>query len=464
MSDFPGWIRHLSGIVGKNHVLLPAHDDFAKYEQDETEDLRFAPHAVVRPVETYQIQEIVRLAESEKIPIVARGGGTGLSGGALATRGGIVLSLERMNRILDLDEKNFFAVVETGIITQLFQEAVEERGLFYPPDPASRGSCTIGGNIAEDAGGPRALKYGVTKDYVYGLRAVIAGGACVSYGGKLLKDVAGYNMVQLFVGSEGTLGIVTEATLRLLARPRHVRTLLAPFDSLSDAASAVPEIMTCGIVPCVLEFMERDCLQAIEAHRGQPVRFSERTAVLLIELDGNHESLLDEQMERVADILDRHRAADCFLASSSAQREEIWEIRRSAGEAVKAICPYKEEDTVVPRSRLPELVNGVHEICDRWGLRVICYGHAGDGNIHCNLLKAGLSDELWNDKLPDAIGEIFRLTVSLGGSISGEHGIGHVQRRYLPIAQSSEAIEFQRRLKNALDPCGIFNPGKLLPD
>ncbi|MDD5089179.1 MAG: FAD-linked oxidase C-terminal domain-containing protein, partial [bacterium] len=183
-----------------------------------------------------------------------------------------------------------------------------------------------------------------------------------------------------------------------------------------------------------------------------------------IELDGSHESLLDEQMERIAEVLGRHRAADCFLASSNAQREDIWDIRRSAGEAVKSICPYKEEDTVVPRSRVPELVRGVHEICSRWGLRVICYGHAGDGNIHCNLLKAGLSDELWNGKLTDAISEIFRLTVSLGGSISGEHGIGHVQRRYLPIAQSREAIEFQRRLKKALDPCGIFNPGKLLPD
>ena len=464
MSDFPAWIHRLSDVVGQEHILLPAHDDFAKYEQDETEDLRFAPQAVVRPVETAQIQEIVCLAEAEGIPVIARGGGTGLSGGALATRGGIVLSLERMNRILEIDERNFFAVVETGIITQLFQEAVEARGLFYPPDPASRGSCTIGGNIAENAGGPRALKYGVTKDYVYGLKAVVTGGASVSYGGKLLKDVAGYNMVQLFVGSEGTLGVVTEATLRLIARPRHVRTMLAPFDSLADAASAVPEIMTCGIVPCVLEFMERDCLKAIESHRGQPVRFSDHAAVLLIELDGNHESLLDEQMEKIGDILETHRAADCFLASGSAQREDIWEIRRSAGEAVKAICPYKEEDTVVPRSRLPELVSGVHEICDRWGLRVICYGHAGDGNIHCNLLKAGLSDAIWNEKLPDAISEIFRLTVSLGGSISGEHGIGHVQRRYLPIAQSREAIAYQRRLKNALDPHGIFNPGKLLPD
>ncbi|MBU1983434.1 FAD-binding protein, partial [bacterium] len=405
------WLSTLRDIVEEKYVLLPGHDDFAKYEQDETEDLRFAPQVVARPKETREIQEIVRLAETERIPIVPRGGGTGLSGGALATRGGIVLSLERMNRILDIDEKNFFAVVEPGVITQTFQEAVEEHGLFYPPDPASRGSCTIGGNIAENAGGPRALKYGVTKDYVHGLRAVITGGEQVSFGGKLLKDVAGYNMVQLFVGSEGTLGIVTEATLRLISFPKFRRTLLAPFDNLKDAASAVPAIMTGGIVPAVLEFMERDCLKAIETHRGSPVRFSDRAAVLLIELDGNHEDRLDSEMERVAEILDQHRAADCFLAASSEQQNEIWDIRRSAGEAVKAICPYKEEDAVVPPSRLPDLVAGVHEICNRWKLRVICYGHAGDGNIHCNLLKAGLSDEVWIEKVPDAIEEIFRLTV-----------------------------------------------------
>ncbi|MFZ5433837.1 MAG: FAD-binding oxidoreductase [Calditrichota bacterium] len=464
MTASPEWTNRLSEIVGANHCLLPDHDDFSKYEQDETEDLRFPPQVVVRPQTTEEIQEIVRLAEAEHMAIVPRGGGTGLSGGALATQGGIVLSLERMNRIIEIDESNFFAVVEPGVITQHLHEAVEEKGLFYPPDPASRGSCTIGGNIAENAGGPRALKYGVTKDYVHGLKAVVAGGDVVKFGGKLLKDVAGYNMVQLFLGSEGTLGIVTEITLKLIPLPRYRRTMLAPFDSLSNAAAAVPAIMSKGVVPSVLEFMERDCLKAIENHRGSPVRFSDSAAVLLIELDGNHEPVLDSEMELIAEILEQHHALDCFLAESSAQQNEIWDIRRSAGEAVKSICPYKEEDTVVPRSRLPELVAGVHEICDRWGLRVICYGHAGDGNIHCNILKAGLSDDKWEGELPKAITEIFQLTVGLGGSISGEHGIGHSQRQYLPIAQTAAEISFQRKLKNALDPYGLFNPSKLLPD
>jgi glycolate oxidase len=458
------WIHQLSGIVGPAHVLLPGHDDFDKYAQDETEDLRFPPQVVVRPITESEIAEIVRLAVLERVPIVPRGGGTGLSGGALATRGGIVLSLERMNRLIEIDDKNFFAVVEPGIITQLFQESVEVQGFFYPPDPASRGTCTIGGNIAENAGGPRALKYGVTKDYVYGLRAVLPNGACVGYGGKLLKNVTGYNMVQLFVGSEGTLGVVTQATLKLLTLPKLRRTLLAPFDDLHKAAAAVPAIMARGVLPSVLEFMEHDCLKAIETYREMNVRFSNHAAVLLIEVDGNREDALQEDIEIIGECLDAYGAADCFVAETIAQQDEIWDIRRSAGEAVKAICPYKEEDTVVPRSRLPELVNGVHAICEKWGLRVICYGHAGDGNIHCNILKAGLSDDQWEHESPKAIEEIFRLTVTLGGTISGEHGIGHVQRRYLPLAQTSNEIFAQIAIKRLFDPFEIMNPDKIWPN
>jgi glycolate oxidase len=458
------WIQQLEHIVGKANLFLPGADDFEKYEQDETEDLRFAPQVVVCPSSTDQVRRIVRVARSERLPIVPRGGGTGLSGGALATQGGILLSLERMNRLIEIDEQNLFAVVEPGVVTQHFQEAVEEQGLFYPPDPASRGSCTIGGNVAENAGGPRALKYGVTKDYVYGVKVVTAEGEIVSFGGKLLKDVAGYNMVQLFVGSEGTLGVITEITLRLIPLPRFRRTLLAPFDSLANAAAAVPAIMSRGIVPCALEFMERDCLRAIADHLGRPIRFSDQAAVLLIEVDGNHENVLDADVIAIAAVLENFRAEDCYVAESSTQQNEIWDIRRAAGEAVKAISAYKEIDTVVPRTSLPELVKGVHGICDHWGLRVICYGHAGDGNIHCNILKAGVSDRVWNHELHRAIEEIFRMTVELGGSISGEHGIGYVQKRYLHLAKNRHEIELFRRVKAALDPDGIMNPNKLLPD
>lgn len=465
MKDRAGdkWIHELVGIVGEKYCILPGADDFDKYEQDETEDLRFPPTVVVKPQNAAEICEIVKLAARERLPVVPRGGGTGLSGGALATRGGILLSVERMDRILEIDRENFFVVVEPGIITENLQNAVEEIGLFYPPDPASRGSCTIGGNVAENAGGPRALKYGVTRDYVYGVKAVTADGSQLSFGGKRLKDVAGYNMPQLFVGSEGTLGILTEVTLKLIALPRHQRTMLAPFDDLKKAAAAVPAIMSTGIVPCVLEFMERDCLKAIEDHRGAPVRFSDSAAVLFIEVDGNDEDQLELEVEKIAEQLEINGAVDCVLAQSSAQRNELWDIRRVAGEAVKSISPYKEEDTVVPRSRLPELVEGVHEICGRWGVRMICYGHAGDGNVHCNLLKAGVSDEVWQEDLPKVVEEIFTLTVRLGGTISGEHGIGHVQRGYLHLAMTEAEIEFQKRLKQALDPLNILNPDKLLP-
>jgi glycolate oxidase len=456
--------QQLCSIVGESYVLPPQSDDFAKYEQDETEDLRFSPLMVVKPATTEEIQQIVRLAEAELLPIVPRGGGTGLSGGALATSGGIVLSLERMNKLLEIDEQNFFAIVQPGIITQHLQEAVEARGLFYPPDPASRGSCTIGGNVSENAGGPRAVKYGVTKDYVYGVKAVVSGGHVVNFGGRRVKDSTGYSMVQLMVGSEGTLGIVTEVTLKLLPLPKFHRTLLAPFDDIKKAAAAVPAILARGVIPCALEFMEQDSLKAIEDHRGQHVRFSDRAAVLLIEVDGNHEAMLDSEIETIAEVLEEGGAVDCFIAESTAQQNEIWEMRRAAGEAVKSICPYKEVDTVVPRSKVPELVEAVHDVCDRWGLRVICYGHAGDGNVHCNILKANLSDDVWQNKLDEPIAEIFRRTVALGGTLSGEHGIGCVQRRFLPIAMSPAEIEMQRRVKNALDPYNIFNPGKLLPD
>ena len=455
-------LTSLREIVGDKYVLLAADDNFEKYEHDETEDFRFPPQVVVLPENTEQVQDIVRLAAKHNIPIVPRGGGTGLSGGALATQSGICLSLERMNRILEIDERDFFISVQPGVITQHLQEAVEEKELFYPPDPASRGSCTIGGNIAENAGGPRALKYGVTKDYVYGLKVVLANGELTTWGGKRLKDVTGYNMVQLFVGSEGTLGIVTEITLKLIALPKYRRTMMVPFNSLQAAAESVPAIMSKGVVPCALELLEQDAMLALQSYSEKPVKFSDKAAVLLIEIDGNHEEALDSELEMIGTILEEHGAQDIFLAQSPAHQTEMWETRRAVAEAVKSICPYKEEDTVVPRSKMPELILGVHEICDRWGIKVICYGHAGDGNVHCNILKDKMSDELWENGLHEPIEEIFKLTVKLGGTISGEHGIGYVQSRYLPLAMSEAEIAILRQIKKAIDPVGIMNPGKMI--
>ncbi|MCC6476816.1 FAD-binding protein, partial [bacterium] len=456
-------LSELKAVVSGDAILLAGALNFENYGRDETEDLYFAPDVVARPVSVEQVQAIVRVCSKLGVPIIPRGGGTGLSGGALPVRGGVVLSLDRMNRIMEIDCENFFVMTEPGVITQTLQAEVETLGLFYPVDPASRGSCTIGGNVAEGAGGPRALKYGTTKDYVYGLDVVLADGSLAKFGGKRLKDVAGFNMVQLFVGSEGTLGVVVGITLKLLPLPKYRRTLLAPFDVMDDAARAVPAILSRGVIPCALEFMERDCLKAIELKRGEAVPFSDKAACLLIEVDGNDEATLDQEILEIGAALEDCGAGDVFVAEGHAQQEKIWAIRRAAGEAVKSISPYKEEDTVVPRAKLPELVRGVHEICARWGIRVICYGHAGDGNIHCNLLKADLPDAKWKDELPDAIREIFRLTVSLGGTITGEHGVGWVQKEYLPLALGEAEVEAMRAVKSAMDPTGIFNPDKIFP-
>ncbi len=461
---WPQVVQELRSFLDPEDLLHPGDLNFDKYGSDETEDLNFPPHVVVRPRSVKDVQTAVRIAAKHRSPIVARGGGTGLSGGALPVCGGIVLSTERLNRIIEIDSKNFFVTCEPGVITQILQEEVEKVGLFYPVDPASRGSCTIGGNVAEGAGGPRALKYGTTKDYVYGLDVVLASGELARYGGKRLKDVTGFNMTQLFVGSEGTLGIVVGITLKLLPRPQFRRTLLAPFGSLDSAAEAVPRILEAGVIPCALEFMEQACLQAIQARRSEAVPYADAAACLLIEIDGMHEEQLDSEMMEVGAILQSCGALDVNVAESPQQQEKLWEIRRAAGEATKAISPYKEEDTVVPRSKLPQLIRGVHEICDKWKVRVICYGHAGDGNIHCNLLRESTEATEWERRTSGAIPEIFDLTVSLGGTISGEHGIGWVQKKYLSQALSDVEIATMRSVKQALDPFAILNPGKIFPD
>lgn len=453
----------LEGIVGAAHVVTGG-PDLDPYAHDETEDLVFPPDVVVKPGATAEVAAILRLANEEEIPVTPRGGGTGLSGGALPVRGGILLSLERMNRILEMDRENFFVVCQPGVVTETLQDAVEAVGLFYPPDPASRGSCTIGGNLAECAGGPRALKYGVTKDYVYGIEVVLPTGEVTRFGGKLLKNVTGYNMTQLVVGSEGTLGVITEVTLKLLALPRERKTLLVPFAAVLDAARSVARIFQAGVVPCACEFMERAALAAVEAHTGARVPHGDAAAHLLIEVDGNEPGALDRDVDRIAAVCEENGALDVVLADTPARQKELWAARRTMGEAVKKRSVYKEEDTVVPRFRLPELLEGVHAITDRFGIVAVCYGHAGDGNIHVNLLKEGLDDATWDRVLPEAITEIFRHTVALGGSLSGEHGIGYVQRRFLPIAMSAAEIEALRRVKRALDPKGILNPGKILPE
>jgi len=459
----PDDLAALRAICGDDYVLTEK-PDLEIYGADETEDLCFLPEVVVRPSATDQVQAIMRHCAARRIPVTPRGGGTGLSGGALPVYGGVSLSLDRMNRILEIDADNLAVVAQPGVVTQTLQEAVEELGLFYPPDPASRGSCVIGGNVAECAGGPRALKYGVTKDYVLGIEAVLPNGDLIRWGGKLLKNVSGYNLAQILVGSEGTLAIVTEVTLKLIPLPKHRIMLVAPFEEGEKAAVALTKIFRARLIPSAAEYLEGAAVRCAEEKFGKSFPQSDAEAHLLLELDGNDRSVLEKDAETVGEICLAEGARDVLLADDLARMNDLWEMRRGIGEAVKAVSIYKEEDTVVPRARLPELVRVVREITTRHGLSAITYGHAGDGNLHVNILKRDLSDAEWTDRLPGAIGELFERVVAMGGAVSGEHGIGWVQKRYLPIALGPVELDLMRRLKAAFDPQGILNPGKVLPD
>jgi glycolate oxidase len=448
----------LSELVGDMYVLLD-EEAFARFGRDETEDLYFPPEVVVRPATTEEVSGVLCLAREYGVPVTPRGGGTGLSGGALPVHGGILLSLDRMNRILDVDEDNLVVVTQPGVITENLHDAVEEVGLFYPPDPASKGSCLIGGNVAENAGGPRALKYGVTKDWVLGLEAVLPGGEVIRTGGKLMKNATGFNLTQLLVGSEGTLAVVTEIILKLIPQPRFSRTLLVPFRSIADAANALTAIFRAKVIPCAAELMERRAIEVAEEKLGKTIlRDDDAEAALLIELDGNFEESIDAELMIVGEVCYESGAIEVYPAENEQQRADMWAARRAIGEAVKTLSIYKEEDTVVPRARIPELMEVIADVTEKHGIDAISYGHAGDGNIHVNILKRDLSDDEW------AIRELFERVVSLGGQISGEHGIGLVQKEYLPIAFSEIELNLMRQIKGVFDPQGILNPGKVLPD
>jgi glycolate oxidase len=456
----PEHLDRLNEIVGASFTHTDSQN-LSIYGRDETEDLHFQPEVVVKPADEKEISQIMRFASKERIPVTPRAGGTGLSGGALPVMGGILLSLERLNRILEIDPVNAMAVVEPGVITQVFHEEVEKLGLFYPPDPASRGSCHLGGNLAESAGGPRAVKYGVTKDYVCGLRAVLPSGEIIHHGGKLHKDATGYNLTQLLIGSEGTLAIITELTVKLLPFPRYRLTLLAPFDQLEKAVKAVNQIFLAKMTPSALEFMEQDAIQASENHLGKPYPHSDAAVHLLLEIDGQNKETVERETHQLGKILMDTGAHDVLMADSGEKQETLWSLRRAIGEAIRNISIYKEEDTVVPRNQLAPLIKGVKEICQKHQIRSICYGHAGDGNLHINILKEDMADEKWQAIQKTAIREIFELTVSLGGTISGEHGIGLSQKPFLPIAYNEAEISLMRAIKKAFDPQGILNPGKI---
>jgi glycolate oxidase len=434
-----------------------------KYDHDYTEDLHFLPELVLIPTSAEEIAKIAAHCNEQMIPLTVRGAGTGLSGGALPVSGGIILSMEKLNRLLEIDEENFQATVEPGMITQLFQEEVAKKGLYYPPDPASRGSCFIGGNLAESSGGPHAVKYGVTKDYVLNLEVVLADGAIMWTGANVLKNATGLNLTQLMVGSEGTLGIITKAVMRLIPMPKLDRLLLAPFKKAEDACAIVARIFHQGVTPSALEFMEKDALKFAQKYiDGIEIPIEDDIeAHLLIELDGNDEEQLAKEAEALYELIAEYEVGEILYAESESEKDRLWKLRRSLGEAVKANSIYKEEDTVVKRAELPALLKGVKEIGSRYGFKSVCYGHAGDGNLHVNILKGELSEKAWNEDLKEAIREIFQLCKQLGGTISGEHGIGLVQKEFMDIMFSEREIQLQKDIKAVFDPNNILNPGKI---
>jgi glycolate oxidase len=457
-------IEAFKKIAGEKFVLVD-EESLHHYSHDETEDLHYLPDVVIKPKTPEEISAILKICNKEKIPVTPRGAGTGLSGGALPHLGGVLLSTERMNSILFIDERNLQVTTEPGVITEVLQNTVKEKKLFYPPDPSSRGSCFIGGNISENSGGPKAVKYGVVKDYVLNLEIVLPNGEIIWTGANVLKNATGYNLTQLIVGSEGTLGIVTKIVLRLIPLPKHDLLMLVPFNSAENACAAVSAIFQAGYTPSAMEFMERDALEWVSKFvDSSTVKIEDGVqAHLLIEVDGNNIDVLMQDMEGISAIVQEFDCGDILFADNAQQKTELWKMRRRVGEAVKAHSIYKEEDTVVPRAELPVLLKGVKDIGKKYGFHSVCYGHAGDGNLHVNIIKGDLTDEQWNGSLKDGIKEIFLLTKSLGGTLSGEHGIGLVQKEYMDIVFDQTQMRLMKEIKKIFDPNNILNAGKIFP-
>jgi glycolate oxidase len=455
-------VDFLVSVIGGQYV----HTDTEQRQRcasDQTEDLQYMPEVVVQPATTQDVSQIMAYCNEHLLPVTPRGAGTGLSGGALPVKGGVVLDMKRFDKVLHVDKRNFQVTTEPGVITQVLQEQLKADGLFYPPDPASKGSCFIGGNVSENSGGPRAVKYGVVKDYVLNLEIVLPNGEVMWTGANVLKNATGYNLTQLIVGSEGTLGVITKIVLRLIPAVKHDLLLLVPFRSAVEACEAVNAIFLAGYTPSALEFMERDALEwSMRYVQSTGIQLPPDIAAhLLIEVDGNHMDELYRDAEAIAQIVQRYDIDEVLMADSHEQKQMLWTLRRKVGEAVKSNSVYKEEDTVVPRAELPELLTIIKQLGAEYGFQSVCYGHAGDGNLHVNIVKAGMSDDDWNNKLTEGIRKLFAEVVRLGGTISGEHGIGLVQKDYMDIAFGNTQLQLMQQIKNVFDPKGILNPGKI---
>ncbi len=450
----------LKSIVGEENVAVDRQDMLC-YSYDATQ-MEFLPDAVVYPDGAREVSLILKMANSENIPVFPRGAGSGFSGGSLPKGGGIVLVTTRMNRISRIDTENLIAVVEPGVVTFQLQQEVEKLGLFYPPDPASLRFSTLGGNVAECAGGPRAVKYGVTREYVLGLEVVLPNGDIIRTGGETMKGVVGYDLTRLICGSEGTLGVITSIVLKLLPLPETKKTMLAVFSSIDGAARAVSAIIRGKIIPSTLEFMDRTAIQCVSDH-SQSVIPEGAGAALIIEVDGDPE-LVEKQALRIHEIIE---PLDLLLfkeAKDNAEAEELWETRRKVSPSLRRVNPHKiNEDIVVPRSRVPEIIRRIEAIHEKYSIPIVNFGHAGDGNIHVNIM---IDKEVpgESEKAELAVKELIRATLELGGSMSGEHGVGLSKAPYITMELTPSQISIMKAVKRAFDPNNILNPGKIFPD
>jgi len=457
----PEIIQRLKEIVGETNVLTEEVDKEG-YSHDETTCLKHLPEVVVRAKSTDEVSRVLSLANREKIPVTPRGGGTGLSGGAVPILGGIVLSLEKMNRILEIDTNNLMATVEAGVITGELRKQVENLGLFYPINPASLDSCTIGGNVAEATAAANTVKYGATKNYVCGLEAVLPTGEIIKMGGKLVKNATGYDLMHLLIGSEGTLAVVTKVILRLIPLPERKVNLLFPFNDLISCSNAIRQIIKSKIVPTTLDFMDRGCIKACEEFLKRELPFNQAEVHLLIELDGSKKDSIEDEYIKVGEICSENGALDALIAEDRPTQERLWEARKNVREALMFVSSViDEEDVVVPRDELTHLLKEIEKISKKYSLPIVNYGHPGDGNVHVNILKKDIDDLMWKEIVPKVVKDIFELTISLGGMISGEHGIGIAKKKYFSLAIDNTQIKLMRKIKKTFDPNNILNPGKI---
>jgi len=451
-------------ITGSKNVLVD-EDKIQAYSHDETsaEEYGHMPELVVLPTTTEQVAEIVKLANRENIPVTPRGAGSGLSGGAIPQFGGILVSLEKMNKVIELDTANMVIVVEAGMITNDLANLVQEKGLFFAGYPMSLQTCMIGGNIAENAGGGKAVKYGVTGRYITGLELVTPTGEVVWLGGKLSKDVSGYDLKQLVIGSEGTLGIVTKAIIKLIGYPTAKSDLLVLFKTPRAAIDLVPVIMSKGLVPTSIEFMDQLSITTSCRYLNESLPYEEAGAMLLIEVDGTSAEQVEADLIAVGDLCEQHGAIEVYVAEDRNTIERIWNVRRNIAEAFKVYSPVQSlEDIVVPTSRIPEIIPELDALSAKYGMKIPCYGHAGDGNLHATLVKdPSMPMETWHTAEEACLHELYRITRDLGGKISGEHGIGIKRKGYLKELIDPVELKLMRGIKRAWDPNNIMNPGKI---